>query len=54
MAIRSERSTSQASARADLRKVGRRVANVHVEAWQEAREQPIAFLRGHFLLSGDS
>jgi uncharacterized protein (TIGR00369 family) len=41
-------------ARADLRKVGRRVANVHVEAWQEAREQPIAFLRGHFLLSGDA
>jgi uncharacterized protein (TIGR00369 family) len=38
-------------ARADLRKVGRRVANVHVEAWQEAREHPIAFLRGHFLLS---
>ena len=38
-------------ARADLRKVGRRVANVHVEAWQEARDQPIAFLRGHFLLS---
>ena len=41
-------------ARADLRKVGRRVANVHVEAWQEAREQPIAFLRGHFLLSGEN
>jgi len=41
-------------ARADLRKVGRRVANVHVEAWQEARDQPIAFLRGHFLLSGGS
>ena len=39
-------------ARADLRKVGRRIANVHVEAWQEARDQPIAFLRGHFLLSG--
>ena len=38
-------------ARAILRKVGRRVANVHVEAWQEARDQPIAFLRGHFLLS---
>ena len=38
-------------ARADLRKVGRRVANVHVEAWQEARDHPIAFLRGHFLLS---
>jgi uncharacterized protein (TIGR00369 family) len=38
-------------ARADLRKVGRRIANVHVEAWQEARSQPVAALRGHFLLS---
>jgi len=40
-------------ARADLRKVGRRVANVHVEAWQDSREAPVAFLHGHFLLSGD-
>ena len=40
-------------ARAELRKVGRRVANVHVEAWQDSRDQPIAFLRGHFLLSRD-
>jgi uncharacterized protein (TIGR00369 family) len=38
-------------ARADLRKVGRRIANVHVEAWQEARDHPVAALRGHFLLS---
>jgi uncharacterized protein (TIGR00369 family) len=38
-------------ARADLRKVGRRIANVHVEAWQEARSHPVAALRGHFLLS---
>jgi uncharacterized protein (TIGR00369 family) len=38
-------------ARADVRKVGRRIANVHVEAWQEARSQPIAALRGHFMLS---
>lgn len=38
-------------ARADLRKVGRRIANVHVEAWQEDRSQPFAALRGHFLLS---
>lgn len=37
-------------ARADLRKVGRRIANVHVEAWQEERRSPIAALRGHFLL----
>lgn len=39
-------------ARADLRKVGRRIANVHVEAWQDARDHPVAGLRGHFLLSG--
>lgn len=39
-------------ARADVRKVGRQIANVHVEAWQEARSKPVAFLRGHFLLSG--
>lgn len=37
-------------ARADVRKVGRQFANVHVEAWQEARSKPVAFLRGHFLL----
>lgn len=39
-------------ARADVRKVGRQIANVHVEAWQEARNKPVAFLRGHFLLKG--
>jgi uncharacterized protein (TIGR00369 family) len=38
-------------ARADLRKVGRRIANVHVEAWQDDRDKPFAALRGHFLLS---
>jgi uncharacterized protein (TIGR00369 family) len=37
-------------ARAILRKVGRRVANVQVEAWQESRAQPVAGLTGHFLL----
>lgn len=41
----------QTYARADLRKVGRRIANVHVEAWQDQRGEPIAALRGHFLLS---
>jgi uncharacterized protein (TIGR00369 family) len=35
-------------ARASLKRVGRRVANVQVEAWQEARGNPIAALRGHF------
>jgi uncharacterized protein (TIGR00369 family) len=38
-------------ARADVRKVGRRIANVHVEAWQDSRDLPIAALRGHFMLA---
>jgi uncharacterized protein (TIGR00369 family) len=37
-------------ARAILRKVGRRVANVQVEAWQESRASPVAGMTGHFLL----
>lgn len=37
-------------ARAILRKVGRRVANVQVEAWQDSRSQPVAGMTGHFLL----
>ncbi|NBB14027.1 PaaI family thioesterase [Caulobacter sp. SLTY] len=38
-------------ARAEIKKVGRRIANVHVEAWQEQRASPIAALRAHFLLA---
>ena len=38
-------------ARAVIKRAGRRVANVHVEAWQEARANPIAALHGHFLLT---
>lgn len=38
-------------ARASVKKIGRRIANVHVEAWQDARANPIAALRGHFLLT---
>jgi uncharacterized protein (TIGR00369 family) len=38
-------------ARAVIKRVGRRIANVQVEAWQEARGNPITALRGHFLLS---
>ena len=38
-------------ARADVRKVGRRIANIHVDAWQEERASPVASLRGHFMLS---
>ena len=38
-------------ARAAVKKVGRRIANVQVEAWQTERANPIAALRGHFLIS---
>jgi len=38
-------------ARAEVRRVGRRVANVHVVAWQDARAAPVAALRCHFLLA---
>ena len=38
-------------ARAEIKRLGRRVANVYVEAWQEARARPIASLHGHFLVT---
>jgi uncharacterized protein (TIGR00369 family) len=38
-------------ARALIKKAGRRIANVQVEAWQETRAAPIAALHGHFLLT---
>ena len=38
-------------ARAEVIKLGRRIANVHVEAWQETRASPVSALRGHFMLS---
>lgn len=40
-------------ARATLRKVGRRVANVQVECWQDSRTRPVAGMTGHFLLRTD-
>jgi uncharacterized protein (TIGR00369 family) len=30
---------------------GKRVANVHVSAWQESRDKPVAVARAHFLLA---
>jgi len=39
-------------ARATVQKAGRRVANLHVEAWQDSRSRPIAMLRGNFLMPG--
>jgi uncharacterized protein (TIGR00369 family) len=50
--LRSGRATDT-YARALIKRMGRRIANVHVEAWQEARDAPIAALHGHFLLPGE-
>jgi len=41
-------------ARAEVQKSGRRVANLHVKAWQDTRDRPIAMLRGNFLMPNDS
>lgn len=37
-------------ARAEIKKSGRRIANVRVEAWQDSHQTPIAALHAHFLL----
>ena len=37
-------------ARARVQKAGRRIAHVHVEAWQDSRDRPIAMLRGNVLM----
>ena len=37
-------------ARAEVRRLGRRIANVAVEAWQDDRARPVALLHGRFLL----
>ncbi len=36
-------------ARARVVRIGRRIANVQAEAWQNERAQPIAALHGHFM-----
>lgn len=38
-------------ARAQIKRAGRRIASISVEAWQESRALPIASLHGHFLLA---
>ncbi len=37
-------------ARVEVKRMGRRIANVSVEAWQDDPAKPIAALHGHFLL----
>lgn len=41
-------------AECSITRLGRRVANVHISAWQVRREDPIAIARAHFLLSEES
>lgn len=38
-------------ARAEIFKLGRRIAHVHVVAWQEQRDKPVAAGNGKFLLA---
>ena len=40
-------------ARASVQKAGRRVAHLHVQAWQEERARPVAMLRGNFLMPAE-
>ena len=35
-------------------RLGRRIGNVNIEAWQTRRDEPIAIARAHFLLSDES
>jgi len=37
-------------ARASIKRLGRRIANVHVEAWQDEKGTPVALLQGRFRL----
>jgi uncharacterized protein (TIGR00369 family) len=41
---------SDTSARATITRLGRRVANVQVRAWQDQEDRPIAVAHAHFLL----
>jgi uncharacterized protein (TIGR00369 family) len=38
-------------ARPAIKRLGRRIANVHVEAWQDDPASPVALLQGRFLLA---
>ena len=41
-------------ARAQIKRIGSRVANVYAEAWQETRAAPITCLHGRFLVTAPS
>ena len=37
-------------ARTEVKRLGRRIANIHAEAWQDEQRTPLALLQGRFLL----
>ncbi|EKF74087.1 hypothetical protein A11A3_10526 [Alcanivorax hongdengensis A-11-3] len=37
-----------------ITRLGRRIANVHISAWQKQRDEPITIARAHFLLSEEN
>ena len=41
-------------AECSVTRLGRRIANVHISAWQKNRQEPITIARAHFLLSEDN
>jgi acyl-coenzyme A thioesterase PaaI-like protein len=41
-------------ARAQVKRIGSRIANVYAEAWQETRAHPITCLHGRFLVTAAS
>ncbi len=41
-------------ARAHILKMGRRIASVRAEAWQESRAEPVTALMAHFLVARES
>ena len=41
-------------AECSVTRLGRRIANVHISAWQKNRQEPITIARAHFLLSDDA
>jgi uncharacterized protein (TIGR00369 family) len=47
--LRSSRGV-ESHARAEVLRIGRRVANVRAVAWQGDERRPVATLRGHFML----
>jgi uncharacterized protein (TIGR00369 family) len=49
--LRSARATDS-FARAEILRIGRRVANIQVTGWQSDERAPFATLRGHFLIKG--